>query len=295
MNRDAKTREGLIPSRRVAPAGARSDFDLVRGPGLECASVIPCSSRSFAPLRFTGLTGSAGAGAGVFDFGFSTCEGGTGCHATEWTSAESRIDSLRPSGTSSRPASAPLPSLDGCQTQNCNSKPRRRQTPSTHPMPSFLFLVRHAHAAEAANDAERPLSKRGREQLRDLARFLRETGAFAPEEIWHSPLVRASETAEILGDRLKLKADRIEVSELEPGVAPELVAGRLRGAAKSVALVGHEPQLSALASLLVTGRGDPAVFVLKKAAILALEPATEGRWAVRWQLAPELLPGRRKA
>ena len=37
-----------------------------------------------------------------------------------------------------------------------------------------VFLVRHAHAVDAVEDPERPLSKRGRDQVRALAKFLRQ-------------------------------------------------------------------------------------------------------------------------
>jgi phosphohistidine phosphatase len=66
---------------------------------------------------------------------------------------------------------------------------------------------------------------------------------------------------------------------------------------RELAIVGHEPHLSALATLLVRGKASPVLFTLRKSAVLALEP-TRGthaktghpRWRVRWQIAPELLP-----
>lgn len=152
-----------------------------------------------------------------------------------------------------------------------------------------LYLVRHAHASDAAEDAARRLSHRGHEQLADVARCLKAAGVFEVDEVWHSPLVRARETAEVIVDRLDLKARLVELAELTPEAAPALVARRLQRTTACVAVVGHEPHLSSLASLLVAGSEDPVVFLMKKASVLALEMAGGGRWAVRWHISPEIL------
>jgi phosphohistidine phosphatase len=154
-------------------------------------------------------------------------------------------------------------------------------------MPPLIYLVRHAHAAEAANDAVRPLSPRGRDEVRALAHLLRSSRAFAPMEAWHSPLVRARETAELLLHELKLSPARRELPELVPEGAPAAVAALLTRARNAVALFGHEPHLSALATLLVTNEAGPIVFTVQKATMIALEPAG-AHWSVRWQLSPDL-------
>jgi phosphohistidine phosphatase len=124
--------------------------------------------------------------------------------------------------------------------------------------------------------------------VRALGRFLRSSGAFLPEEIWHSPLVRSQETAALLARQLRLDVPLLLQPGLEPEDKPEMVARRLRSATRSVAIVGHEPHLSALASLLVRGRAAPPAFVIKKCTALTLE-GTGRCWMVRWQVSPELL------
>ena len=151
-----------------------------------------------------------------------------------------------------------------------------------------LYLIRHAHALDGADDAARPLSGKGRTQVKRLASFLRASGAFAPEEIWHSPLVRARQTAELLAERLKLDAPRREVTGLAPMDDPRVIAQRLAREKRALALVGHDPHMSALASLLVAGAMERPVFELKKCSMLALEH-TAGCWLVRWHVSPELL------
>ena len=151
-----------------------------------------------------------------------------------------------------------------------------------------LWLVRHAHAVDATQDTVRPLSKRGRRQIRSLARVLGASEALRPDEIWHSPLVRSRQTAESLARRLGLDVPLISMAGLMPEDAPQAIARRLKTLRHDVAVVGHEPHLSALASLLVTGTAEPPVFVLKKCAVIALEQAG-ARWVVRWQVSPEVL------
>lgn len=152
----------------------------------------------------------------------------------------------------------------------------------------MLYLIRHADAVDLHPDAARPLSDRGREQVKTLASFLERSGAFAPDEIWHSPLVRARETAELLAKGAKLSGAVREVADLRPEDDPRAIARRVGPERRSIALVGHEPHLGALASLLVTGQALPVVFVMKKGATLALEP-DGSRWQVRWHVAPGML------
>ena len=149
-----------------------------------------------------------------------------------------------------------------------------------------VYLIRHAHAVDADEDAARPLSKRGEQQVRALAEFLGRSAAFQPDEFWHSPLLRSRQTAELLARRLKLSAPLVPVPGLEPEADPLVLARRIKSATRSVAVVGHEPHLSALASLLITGRALPPSFVMKKCAALALEGIGE-HWMVRWHVSPE--------
>src|SRR5437763_11070387 len=107
--------------------------------------------------------------------------------------------------------------------------------------------------------------------------------------MWHSPLVRARETAALLADAAKSRAALLETSGLRPEDDPEEVVARLERVSRpSLVLVGHEPYMSALASRLVTGAAQPPRFAFQKCALLALEGA--GRhWAVQWFLTPDVV------
>jgi phosphohistidine phosphatase len=156
-------------------------------------------------------------------------------------------------------------------------------------MPPMLYLVRHAHAHDAADDTVRPISARGRAELKAIAQILRPSGAFAPALVWHSTLVRARESAEVLLSELGIQMPMEERRELIPEAVPQRAADLIGDVKEPLALFGHEPHLSALASLLVTGFTDPVAFAFQKATVLALEPVGS-RWWVRWQVSPDLFP-----
>ncbi len=149
------------------------------------------------------------------------------------------------------------------------------------------YLIRHAHAVDLTPDAIRPLSGKGRSQVGRLGEFLRGTKVFSPDEIWHSPLLRAKETAAAIGLALGFTGPVREVAGLEPEADPGLIAQRLRGSRRSIAVVGHEPHLGGLASILIGGNSERPVVHMKKCAALAIE-GEGAHWQVSWHLAPEL-------
>ncbi|HEV8073410.1 MAG TPA: histidine phosphatase family protein [Opitutaceae bacterium] len=161
-----------------------------------------------------------------------------------------------------------------------------------------LYLIRHAHATAAGEDSLRPLSDRGREECARLVAFFQRNGALRPAQLWHSPLVRALETARLLADGLKLDHALVETPGLLPEDDPAQIADRI-GKSDTIdrlAIVGHEPHLSALATLLVRGKDHPAAFDLKKGAVLAFAPAGgthkktgRPRWHLLWHIEPGLL------
>jgi len=149
-----------------------------------------------------------------------------------------------------------------------------------------LYLIRHAHALDGDDDAARPLSAKGRKQIKAMVRHLRRSGRLHATEFWHSPLVRARDTAALLGQGLNPKAKLVEVSGIEPYANPANMAQTLRKLRRPVVVVGHEPHLSELATLLLVGRAVAPVLVLKKCAVVALE-SKDGHWALRWQVSPK--------
>jgi len=107
-----------------------------------------------------------------------------------------------------------------------------------------------------------------------------------------SPYKRALETAEIIahayGDH------RVErVGELAPGAGIDRVIGWLTGQAarSTVAIVGHEPDLSQLVCALLAGSNGPFLELRKGAACLLEFPGAIGKGAATldWFLGPKHL------
>jgi phosphohistidine phosphatase len=160
-----------------------------------------------------------------------------------------------------------------------------------------VVLFRHGPAGHAdpsrwPDDDLRPLTPRGIERTRLAARGLVRLEPRI-QIVMTSPLVRAVETAEILEEALRGDKVRTEVVEaLSPDQPPAQVIERLASldADATVALVGHEPLLGALAGALVSG--GRARLALKKAGACAIE--IEGKVAVgagelEWLVPPKAL------
>ena len=119
-----------------------------------------------------------------------------------------------------------------------------------------LLIIRHARAAEANGlpDSQRPLSVLGRREFEASARWLVEKGV-VPGHVFHSPAIRTTETAEILATVAGLTEHvRQPASWLALGTGIDEILPMLsRTPAEITALVGHEPNMSALASSFIGG------------------------------------------
>lgn len=127
-----------------------------------------------------------------------------------------------------------------------------------------LVLWRHAEAEPGEPDLGRQLTSKGEKQARRGAEWLH---ARLPDSarILVSPAMRAQQTAQALADISRRKLKTIE--QIAPGASAEDIlgaAGWPTGRAP-VVIVGHQPTLGRVASLLLTGSERP--WPLKKAAI----------------------------
>ena len=135
-----------------------------------------------------------------------------------------------------------------------------------------IFIIRHAIAADRAPgivDDERRLTKRGKERFRGAARGLARLFA-PPTAMVSSPLVRARQTAQIAArawDGMEFTRD----VALAGGSIEDVQALLSRFPADaSVALVGHEPQVSELLAHLV-GSKDAASLAFKKGGVAVVD------------------------
>jgi phosphohistidine phosphatase len=116
-----------------------------------------------------------------------------------------------------------------------------------------VFLVRHGEACDALVDPARPLTATGRDEAERLAAWCAANGV-APQKIRHSGILRAAQTAEILGARLAPSSGVRAVRGLAPDDDPSQWADELAHEPATTMLVAHMPLLGELAALLVGSR-----------------------------------------
>ena len=166
-----------------------------------------------------------------------------------------------------------------------------------------LYLMRHGIAADLGDagvlkDEDRPLTLEGRTKLKQAAEGIGEFG-LKLNQIFTSPLLRARQTAETVAEVLELQHKVKIIESLAPGRA--FVEGEGRHAEiflelgayqfDRALLVGHMPDLSDLASFLLSGNRNLNI-EFKKGAICAIEVASlppRGPGLLLWSMTPKQL------
>jgi phosphohistidine phosphatase len=159
-----------------------------------------------------------------------------------------------------------------------------------------IYFLRHGPAEDFCGpgdtDGARALTPEGKEEVRRVAGAFPRLGV-RPDIILTSPLVRARQTAGIVARTLGLAENRVlETGHLSPGADHALLVRQLRQASfghGGILLVGHEPDLSHFAALLLTGSPE-SLFAFKKTGLARIDcdtlaAARCGR--LRWLLQPQ--------
>ncbi len=148
----------------------------------------------------------------------------------------------------------------------------------------IAYLVRHGDAVPAAENSERPLSPAGLEAVEQIARLARERQVRV-SAIYHSGILRAKETAEIVAKYLMPPSGVKAIAGLLPDDDPMAGKAELEAATDPIMLVGHLPYMSRLAALLVRGDREAPVIEFQPAAIVCCSK-TAAQWKIDWYLAP---------
>jgi phosphohistidine phosphatase SixA len=122
-------------------------------------------------------------------------------------------------------------------------------------MVTTVVLIRHAKPVETTDysDFTRPISDEGKLIQKKMDQYLKER-LVVPDQIWHSPFIRAKETAEIIGRDFSVSVseelalgDFFDEEELLEKLARANKQPNL-GPNPCIFLVGHGPQLMRLAT-----------------------------------------------
>ena len=161
-----------------------------------------------------------------------------------------------------------------------------------------IYVLRHGIAVERGTpgykkDSDRPLTKEGEEKMYQIAQAMLAMD-LKFDLILSSPYVRAAKTAQIVASELD---DEVTFTEfLEPDANPLGLISQINDEKpQRVLLVGHEPDLSGLISLLMTG-ATAAAIELKKGGLckMSTDKLIFGQCAtLNWLLTPKQLRGLR--
>ncbi|HZO81572.1 MAG TPA: phosphohistidine phosphatase SixA [Candidatus Binataceae bacterium] len=166
----------------------------------------------------------------------------------------------------------------------------------------ILYILRHGIAEDGppagGDDGARRLTARGRDKVRAAAVGMRALG-LKLDALLTSPLVRAAETAELVAAAWSNAPKPETLAALATGVSPAETVSALKSYERhdQVMIVGHEPGLSSIASLLLTGSANSLAIDLKKCGLIALklpDGVGRGRAQLCWMLTPRQLRRLRK-
>ena len=150
-----------------------------------------------------------------------------------------------------------------------------------------VYLVRHGEAVSERLDPERPLTFSGREEVEQVAHMAAAKNVQV-SAIFHSGILRAKQTAEILAAHLQFNSGVQQLSGLLPQDDPAVAKGELEGAESPMILVGHLPHLNRLLSLLVRGDTESVVMDLPPATMVCCS-YDGSKWKISWTLSPRPL------
>ena len=164
----------------------------------------------------------------------------------------------------------------------------------------YILLLRHAKSSWdnlSLKDFDRPLSKRGLQDAPRMGKFLRKIG-YCPEYIISSQAERARQTTLLCLEGMKRDEGLVkwENSLYFESTAKYFNAIQQAPANMNIImLVGHNPLITATATLLSLGR-DKTAFRIPTAGLVCLESnavrwteITSGTCQIKWMMIPKLL------
>jgi len=152
-----------------------------------------------------------------------------------------------------------------------------------------VYLVQHGLAMDESEDASRPLSAQGREDVTRTAGFLSLFEKPQPARTVHSGKLRAGQTAEMFAEAwggLEVETG----SDLNPNDDPAIWSARLLELQEDIMLVGHLPFMQRLSGLLICGDASTTPVRFRNGGVVCLEKGESG-WSMLWQINPTLFYG----
>ena len=164
-----------------------------------------------------------------------------------------------------------------------------------------LVLLRHAAAEDryvfhmtsnGAADSQRPLTSAGTERMKSIGKGLYNALDGDLHRIVTSPYTRALQTAQIFQEAIpENQRPEVEVSDLlTPGCSFHTISSWLNEESGTIALVGHEPDMSWLMQEFCGAQSQRAKFGKAGACLITFEEHPgNSNGVLQWFMSPSIL------
>ena len=149
-----------------------------------------------------------------------------------------------------------------------------------------LFIVQHGDAVPKEIDPDRPLSDRGKADIRRLADWL-SNNEVRLAEIWHSGKTRALESAEIFRPLLGSSDRILERKGLAPNDSPDEFLKQLMDSEDDILIASHLPFVARTVSQALTGDPDRQLVDFSPGSIAGIERNEDSSWRLFLFARPE--------
>lgn len=149
-----------------------------------------------------------------------------------------------------------------------------------------LYLVRHGSAAPHLHDHQRELNAEGKQEITAIANALAKLSVDVGY-IFHSGLMRAEQTAEIIAKTLSFSGLFEAHPTLHSADSPAQIASEAMQSEDDILIVSHMPFLGRLVSKLVIGLEHGNLLDFETGTAVCLE-RTGTYWTIQWILQPHM-------
>lgn len=148
-----------------------------------------------------------------------------------------------------------------------------------------VYLVQHGRAYTKDENAERPLTDLGKQEVQQTAHILQKAGVKV-NRIFHSGKSRAYETADIITIYANENKDIEQIDGLNPTDNVLDFADTLDPSSDNM-YVGHLPFMEKLISYLVCEDTDIPVIKFKNGCVICMDKLDDD-WFIKWCVYPEI-------
>ncbi len=150
-----------------------------------------------------------------------------------------------------------------------------------------IYLIQHGEAKREEEDPLRGLTEKGKEDIKKSGEFLNKINVKV-NKIWHSGKKRAEESSLILKECLSFEKEIEKIDGINPMDEPEGIYEKIKNLDYDLLVVGHLPNLSKLASLLLAKDKNKNIIAFKMASVLCIEKKEEN-FELNFFITPEII------